>query len=309
MFNSQSGVKLMAVALAAVLWLLAAGGCGSSRVVTKGPGGDENLARLNRAARIAYDNGQLEQAANLYHQALDRAYLSDDRQAIVDANYNLAVCLLGLRSYDRALARVHEAQRELARADRSISGDILLLEATTLFRAAEPDEAWRITDRILSASERPPAAVVNKAHYLRGLISDQRGDTAQLGREFKALEKSAGPDVTADREELAGRLAMAEGHWVAAIEAFDRTAGLRREALDYAEMAQALALAADACHRAGKTAAAATRYFRAGRSAVQQGHHPDAIKWLSSANQMAGEAGDEPLKQEVQSYLNSIPPP
>ena len=109
---------------------------------------------------------------------------------------------------------------------RKISGDILLLEATTLFRAAEPDEAWRITDRILSASERPPAAVVNKAHYLRGLISDRRGDTAQLGREFKALEKSAGPDVTADREELAGRLAMAEGHWVAAIEAFDRTAGL-----------------------------------------------------------------------------------
>jgi len=309
MFNSKSGVKSMAMALAAVLWLLAAQGCGSSRVVPKVPGGDENLARLNRAARIAYDNGQLEQAANLYQRALDRAYLSDDRQAIVDAHYNLAVCLLGLRSYDRALASIHEAQRELTRADQSISGDILLLEATILFRSAEPDEAWRITDRILSASERPPAAVVNKAHYVRGLISDQRGDTAQLGREFNALEKSAGPNVPADREELAGRLAMAEGHWTAAIEAFDRTAGLRRETLDYAEMAQALALAADACHRAGKPAAAATRFFRAGRSAAQQGNHPDAIKWLSSAARIAGQAGDEPLKQEIRSYLKSIQAP
>ena len=309
MFYSKSGVKLTAMALAAVLWLLAGQGCGSSRVVPKGPGGDENLARLNRAARTAYDRGQLGQAANLYQRALDRAYLRDDRQAIVDAHYNLAVCLLGLRSYDRALARIHEAQRELTRADQSISGDILLLEATILFRSAEPDEAWRITDRILSASERPPAAVVNKAHYVRGLISDQRGDTAQLGREFNALEKSAGPNVPADREELAGRLAMAEGHWATAIDAFDRTAGLRRETLDYAEMARALALAADACHRAGKTAAAATRYFRAGRSAVQQGHHPDAIKWLSSAARIAGQAGDEPLKQEIRSYLKSVQAP
>jgi uncharacterized protein HemY len=123
------------------------------------------------------------------------------------------------------------------------------------------------------------------------------------------MEKSAGPNVPADREELAGRLAMAEGHWAAAIEAFDRTAGLRRETLDYAEMAQALALAADACHRAGKPAAAATRYFRAGRSAVQQGNHADAIKWLSSAARIAGQAGDEPLKQEIRSYLESIQAP
>jgi len=307
--NLKFGVKLVAIALVTILWLFAAGGCGSSRGVQKGPGADENLARLNRAARIAYDNGQLEQAANLYRQALDRAYLRDDRQAIVDAHYNLAVCLLGLRSYDQALARVYDAQRELARADQSIPGDILLLEATILFRTAEPDEAWEITDRILSASERSTAAVANKAHYLRGLISDQRGDTAQLGREFNALEKSAGPGVRADREELAGRLAVSEGHWEAAIEAFDRTVRLRREKLDYVEMAQALALAADACRRAGNYSAAATRYFRAGRSAVQQNNNQDALKWLDNAVRMAGQAGDEPLKQEVHAYLKSIQSP
>lgn len=308
-FNFPSGARLRVLASVTILWLLTAIGCGSSPVVPKDPGVDEHLARLNRSARIAYDNGQLEHAANLYHQALDRAYLRDDRQAIVDAQYNLAVCMLGLRSYDKALARVHESQTELARAGQSISGDILLLEAIILFRTGEPDEAWRITDHILSISQRPPAAVINKAHYLRGLISDQRGDTAQLGREMVALGKPDDPGMRADREELSGRLAMAEGHWAAAIEAFDRTARLRREKRDYAEMAQALVLAADACHRSDKPSAAATRYFRAGRSAVQQGHHQDAIKWLSSAKQMAGEAGDEPLKQEVQSYLNRIPRP
>ena len=79
-------------------------------------------------------------------------WLGDDREAIVDALYNLAACMLGLRSYDRALVRVHEAKSELQMDNQSISGDILILEATILFRAGKPDEAWRITDQILSAS-------------------------------------------------------------------------------------------------------------------------------------------------------------
>ena len=63
MFNINSSLKLVIIAMVTLPWLLATGGCGSSRAVHKGPGGDDNLARLNRAARIAYDNGQLEQAA------------------------------------------------------------------------------------------------------------------------------------------------------------------------------------------------------------------------------------------------------
>ncbi len=292
-----------------VVLLITAGGCGSSRVVQEGPGVDENLARLNRSARIAFDNGQLEQAANLYRQALDRAYLRDDRQAVVDAQYNLAVCMLGLRSYDKALERVHQAQNELVRGEQSITADILLLEAAILFRTGKPDKAWQITDQILSASERPPGAVESKTHFLRGLMADQRGDTGQLGREIDALAKSGNPGRQADREELTGRLARAEGNWEAAIKAFDLTVRLRRENLNYGEMAQALALAADACQRAGKPSEAAKRYFWAGRSAVQQGNNQDAIRWLNNAVQLAGQAGDEPLKQEVRSYLKSIPTP
>ncbi len=305
----RTRVKFRVAVSVLILFLLTAGGCGSARVGAKSAGVDENLVRLNRSARIAYDNGQLEQAANLYRQALDRAYLRDDRQAVVDAQYNLAVCMLGLRSYDKALERVHQAQNELVRGEQSITADILLLEAAILFRTGKPDKAWQITDQILSASERPPGAVESKTHFLRGLMADQRGDTGQLSREIEALAKSDNPGRQAEREELTGRLARAEGNWEAAIKAFDLTVRLRRENLNYGEMAQALALAADACQRAGKPSEAAKRYFWAGRSAVQQGNNQDAIKWLNSAVQLAGQAGDETLKQEVRPYLKSIPTP
>ena len=305
----STGFKFRIVVLVLTLILLTVGGCSSSRVVPQSSGVDENSTRLNRSARIAYDMGQLKQAANLYRQALNRAYLRDDRKAVVDAQYNLAVCMLGLRSYDEALVWVHRAQKELVHGQQRVTADILLLEAVVLFRTGKLDEAWQITDQILSMSEISPVTVESKTHFLRGLIADQRGDADQLGREIDALAKYSEPGGRADHKELTGRLAMASGNWEAAIEAFDETVRLRREDRDYGEMAQALALGADACQRADQPSRAATRYFRAGRSAVQQANHQDAIKWLNRAVQLAGQAGDEPLKQEVGDYLKSIRPP
>jgi len=289
-----------------VVLLITAGGCGSSRVVQKGSGVDENLTRLNNSARISYDNGRLEQAANLYRQALNRAYLRDDRMAIVDAQYNLAVCNLGLRSYDKALVWVHQAQNELVRGEESVTTDILLLKATILYRTGKLDDAWQITDQILLPSNQPAEAVESKTHFLRGLIADKRGDTNQLRKEINALNSFSASGLKADLEELNGRLAMAENNWDAAIQAFDSSARRRREKLDYRKMAQALALAAEACDQAGKPSNASKRYFRAGRSAARQGNNQDAIKWLERAEQLAGQAGDEPLKQEARAYLKSL---
>jgi len=302
----SASYKFRVVVLALALIVMTVGGCSSSRRVPQSSNVDENSARLNRSARIAYDHGQLKQAANLYRQALNRAYLRDDRKAVVDSQYNLAVCLLGLRSFDEALVWVHRAQKELVDGQQSITPDILLLEAVILFRTGKPDKAWQITDQILSVPGKSPVTVESKTHFLRGLIADQRGDRDQLGREIDALAKSIDPGGRADHKELTGRLAMAAGNWEAAIEAFDQTVRLRRENHDYGEMAQALALAADACRQAGKPAGAASRYLRAGRSAVQQGNHQDAKKWLNRAVELAGQAGDEPLEQEARSYLKSI---
>ncbi len=297
------------VALVLMVCLLMVEGCGPSRNVSERSQDDETAMRLNRSARIAYDNGQLEQAANLYRQALNRAYLRDDHKAVIDAQYNLAVCMLGLRSYDRALVWVHLAQNELVRSGQRVTTDILLLEAVILLRTDQPDEAWQISDRILTAPEGNPAMVASKTHFLRGLIAEQRGDIDQLDREIEALDESDTSGTRADRLELRGRRAKAAGDWEAATDAFDQTARLRREERDYAEMTHALALAADACQRAGKPSAAATRYLRAGRSAVHQGNHQDAMQWLNRAVELAGQAGDEPLKQEAKNYLESIQSP
>jgi tetratricopeptide (TPR) repeat protein len=204
---------------------------------------------------------------------------------------------------------VRQAKNELVRAEQSVSADILLLEANILFRAGQPVESWEITERLLSKSDKTSTAVKDKTHYLRGLISHQRGDSDQLRREIGALSTATGPGMRADRQELTGRLAMAESRWDAAVKALDETVRLRREKLDYAEMVQALVLAADACQRAGKHSAAATRYFRAGRSAAQQGNSQDAAQWFSSAARMADEAGDEALVQEVGAYLKRIQAP
>ena len=304
-----SGLRLAVAALVLMVCVFIANGCGSSRAVSRPPGDDEVTMRLNRSARIAHNNGQLEQAANLYRQALNRAYLRDDHRAVIDAQYNLAVCMLGLRSYDQALEWVHRAQNELARSGKRISADILLLEAVALFRTGRADEAWQISDRILTAPEKPPAMVEGKTYFLRGLIADQRGDIDQLARQIEALAPLDNFGARADRHELNGRLAMAGGNWAAAIEVFDQTAELRRENRDYTEMSQALALAAEACQRADKPAAAASRYFRAGRSAAQQNYRQDAMQWLKRAVELAGQAGDEALKKEVENYLDSIASP
>ena len=305
----SSSFRIPVVALALMIFLFIAQGCGSSRVAPKPSEYDEAAIRLNQSAQIAYDSGQLELAANLYRQALDRAYLRDDHKAIIDAQYNLAVCMLGLRAYDQALAWVYRAQNELLRSGQSVTADVLLLEAVILFRTGKPDKAWRITDQILSAPGLAPVTVAGKTHFLRGLIADQRGDSDQLGREIEVLARSIDTGGRADHEELTGRLARAAGNWPAAIEAFDETARLRRQDRDYHEMAQALALAADACRQDGHPKRAAVRYLRAGRSAAQQGNDPEAKEWLNRAVELAGQAGDESLEEEARSYLKGLQSP
>jgi len=257
-----------------ILILFGGVGCSSSPTVQNRSGVDEEFERTNRAARMAFDNGKLQQAVDLYNQALERAYVLDDLNAIVDSQYNLAVCLTGLGSYGQALEQVNQSQAELDRTNRSIPADILLLEATIVYRMDELDNAWQLTDMILLDPSRLSEAVQSKTHFLRGLIAGERDDINQLRHEIASLGKPTAVGLRADREELVGRLAMAEGNWNEAIEAFDSTAEFRRDDFDYSEMVNALALAAWACEQAGKLSEASKRYLRAGRSAARQGEQP-----------------------------------
>ena len=305
--------RFHAVYCPAYLWVViifvAIVGCSSPPTNQNRSEVDEEFERINSAARLAFDYGQFQRALDLYNKALDRAYVLDDLNAIVDSKYNLAVCLIGLRLYDQALEQVNQAQAELERSKQSIPADILLLESTILHKIGKLDEAWQLTDLIVQDTGRLSGAVQSKAHFLRGLIASEWNDIHRLRAEIALLGNPSAAGLQADREELMGHLAIAEGNWGEAIDAFDRTAELRRADFDYSEMVSALALAAWSCEQAGQLSGASKRYLRAGRSAAQQGEKQNASNWLTQAETLAAEAGDELTAQQARSYRKWLEAP
>jgi tetratricopeptide (TPR) repeat protein len=295
---------LIGLLMAAVI--LSLGGCGSAPPKQEGPAIDEVLGRFNRAARLAFEKGRLQQAASDYRKALDRAYVRDDTAAILDAQYNLAFCLMNLQSYEEALGVVRNASTEMALVGRGHSVDFLLLEGTILYRSGNSAEAWKITDQILSTPTQASSVIQSKTQFLRGLIASKQGDTGRLHTAIAALGQPEHPQLRADHQELVGQLALAEHNWDAAIEAFDGAAKLRREALDYRAMVRVLALAGKASEEAGREKEASIRYLRAGRSAVLQGLFNDALKWLKRAEQIADTAGEAEIAREARIYLGQI---
>ena len=297
-------VGLIGLILAAVI--LTVSGCGSSPPKQKGPATDADLERFNRAGRLAFDKGRLQQAASFYRKALDRAYVRDDTAAILDAQYNLAICLMNLQAYAEALVVVEHATTEMALAGHGHPADFLLLEATILHSSGDSNEAWKMTDQILSLPTQASSVIKRKTHFLRGLIASKQGDMDQLRAAIAALGQPEHPQLRADRQELVGRLAMAEQNWDDAVEAFDAATKLRREALDYRGMVKVLALAGNAGEQAGRAKEASIRYLRAGRSAVLQGLFDDASKWLSRAEQIADSTGESQVAREARTYLRQL---
>ena len=286
--------------------ILAVSGCGSAPPKQEGPPTDEALDRFNRAARLAFDRGRLKQAANFYREALDRAYVRDDTAAILDAQYNLAFCLINLQSYEEALAVIRNANTEMALADTGHSVDFLLLEATTLYRSGKSAQAWKVTDKILGTPTPNSSVIHSKTQFLRGLIASKQGDMDRLRAAIVALGQPEDPRLRADLQELVGHLAMAEHDWDTAVETFDGAAKLRREVLDYRAMVRVLALAGQASEAAGRAKAASIRYLRAGRSAMLQGLFDDALKWLNRAEQIAGTAGEAQIAGEARIHLEQL---
>ncbi len=302
----RSAYLVWLIGLLTAVAILTVSGCGSSPPTHKGPAIDQDLERFNRAARLAFDKGRLQQAASFYRKALERAYVRDDTAEILDAQYNLAFCLMNLQSYEEALGVVQNAKSEMALAAHGNSLDFLLLEATILHRRGDSDEAWKISDQILATPTQASSIIESKTHFLQGLIASQRGNTEKLRAAIVSLGQPKQPLLRADRQELLGRLAMAEHNWDAAIEAFDVATKLRREALDYRGMVKVLALAGKASAEAGRAKQASIRYLRAGRSALLQGRFADAQKWLNRAAQIANSASEDQILQEARTYLRQL---
>jgi tetratricopeptide (TPR) repeat protein len=286
--------------------ILVIGGCGSSAQVQKGPTIDEDLERFNHAAQQAFDSGRLQQAASFYRKALERAYIRDDLKAALDAQYNMAICLINLQSDAEAFEVIQQAKSEMAMAGESREADFLLLEATVLLLREDLDAAWKITDQILALTPRASSIVQGRTYSLRGLIASQQGNTDRLREAIVSMGQPNSPVLRADRHALLGHLAMAEQHWDAAVNEFVAATDLRREARDYRGMAKALALAARASEKAGHADEASVRYLRAGRSAALQGQYDDAWNWLNQAQQIANSIGEEKIVQEAFIYLREL---
>ena len=285
-----------------LLW----GGCGSSPQVREKPGADRTLERFNKAARQAFDKGQIEQAASLYRKVLERALMRDDSVAVVDAQYNLAVCLMKLNSHTEAMQVVRQAEAELALSDQMKLSELLLLKAMLYYKSAELDEAWQLTTQILSMTPKPSTVILGRTHFLRGLIAVERQDINQLQNEIAAIGNPKNPLLRGDLAELKGHLALIEQDWDAAVNAFDEATIRRREAIDYQAMRKDLALAAEASERAGDIKGASQRYLRAGRSAAMQGDDDAARLWLMRAEQLAAEIGEDQIAHEARLFLKQF---
>jgi tetratricopeptide (TPR) repeat protein len=299
-------IRIRLVGLILVTGVLLWGGCGSSPQVREKPGADSNLERFNKAARQAFDKGQIEQAASLYRKVLERALVRDDSVAIFDAQYNLAVCLMKLNSHAEAMQVVRQAEAELALSDQKKLPELLLLKAMLYYKSAELDEAWQVTEQILSMTPKPSTVILGRTHFLRGLIASEREDINQLRDEVAALGNAKNPLLRGDLAELKGHLALAERDWVAAVKAFDEAAVRRRKAIDYQAMRKNLALAAEASERAGEIRGASQRYLRAGRSAAVQGDNDTARLWLLRAEQLAAEVGEDQIAHEARLLLKQF---
>jgi tetratricopeptide (TPR) repeat protein len=286
-----------------ILLVVAMSACGSRQVPQATAPVDEGFELTSRAAGTAFGKRDYARAADLYRQALKHAYARDDREAIVDTQYNLAVALLRLGSVEEAQAVVNDAKAELSRAGQAAPAHLLLLEATVLYRIGQTAAAWDISEQLLAGTAEAASGVVAKTQFLRGLMAAERGDKVRLREAVAAVEQADHPELRADHAELRAYLAMTEHNWEVAAQAFDAAAGLRRESLDYAGMIRALAMAGEASERGERQRVAAVFYLRAGRSASQLGRTPEAAHWLMRAQLLASQTGDARTLQEALASL------
>jgi tetratricopeptide (TPR) repeat protein len=289
-----------------VVVVMSISGCGATPKKKIETPIDQELETANRMARFAFDKGDVQQAAAAYRRALAQAYVRNDSQAILNARYNLAVCMMTLEHYSEALNLVDQALEALAASNEKIPADLLLLQATIFYRLDRMPDAWQVTQKILERSASLSSSTKARTHFLRGLIASHNEDPVGIRQSIDNMGQSESQTVASDQAELQGRLAMLEEKWNQAVVDLDQSIRLRRESRDYRRMAIALALSADACQAAGRTEAAASRFLQAGRSAALRDDRSRARQWLTQAALLFEQIGNQALRAEAQLLLSGL---
>lgn len=293
----------LAALLALACVLLA--GCGGRPPAPPVPAVEAEQARAMEAGLRAFADGRLAQAEQRFRHALELAYRRDDTAGVVDARYNLAATLVERGAAQEAVVLLAAAQAELARTGREPGRDLLLLAATAHYRAGESVAAEAAARRVIAGGQD---ALVPRAWYLLGRLAADAGDAEALATAIAAIGPTADPRLGADRLELEGRQAAAQGAVPAALERLGAAARLRARGGEFRASARALAAAADAAARGGLDTEAARHYLRAGRSAAASGAIVEAREWLTRAEALGRRGGDAATADEATTILGGLEP-
>lgn len=296
-------LKLFILALTGVV-VITAVGCGRSRARPEKPDKNAAFAANQRAAKTAFESGGYRQAADMYRSALRKALITGDTALIADIRYNLAVSLLQLYEYDTALGLIVQARQELEQDGMKVPPDLPMLEAVLLYRIGRIEDARDAALRIVRLRPPPSLVVRMKTIFLLGLIAGDQKDPGQLSQSIASLRQAPPGMFTADIYELQGRLSFMKKEWRQAAAHFENAARIRRENAGLYRMQIALALAAEAYGREGRTDLSALRYLQAGRGAALAGDRNNARIWLTKSAHLFDHTGDDVHAAEARFYLS-----
>jgi tetratricopeptide (TPR) repeat protein len=288
--------------------------CFCSSCVSLGPGrvaerGDPDLLELSEAAHLAYDHGDLPRALALYGQALDRARLTNEPQAIVDAACSLAICHIAQKRYRTADVLLREAAYDAERGHLD-AAEIMLLRAKVAYLEGDFSRCVTLADKV--SGPETDELVRLGALILRGQALCGIPDLAAAKAQWRSIEKlsearaGAAPSIRADTLKLRGTIAGMEHQPGQAASLFDQEAALLRISRRYTDIGPALARAAECYEAAGRPDLAADRFYLAARNTAAQGDAGAARRLLASSVSASERTGDEAARLRATGLLEEI---
>ncbi len=307
-FPSPSSLRPALAALATAL-AIGLAGCASAPPAVRT---DPQVAAAARRGRQAFEAGRFEAAADHYQAALRQARLLDRRSEIGDSAVGLAASLAAVGRHEPARAALREALAEFE-PDTPEQADALLMMARIAEQAGDTDEAMAWLDKVLALGlqRKDRARARSLAHLRRGALLCETGRIEPARAALDAARRAARrfdppPLFRAEERMLDGALLLRERQPRRAAEQFDAAADLYRRTGRPAELARALARAAESLSAAREPAAAAERHLRAARSLFAQNRHADALRQTDAGFAAARAANSPELENRLRDLLAEI---
>ncbi len=250
-------------------------GCGGKPLPPPSPSLDDEYDLANTTAEFHVERGEMNEAAQSFARALDRARILDNPQAISATAFNLAICDAELADYVDATALLHEAHRETVRVGGN-TADIDLAQARVTLASGDLQTAKQQAQELLARSN-PPVSVDQRLSALLVVGSVDR-KTENLAAALSDLEQANAAAQNADDKSalaalsgLNAKVRLWQQQYLEAAQDFDQQAQICQSIRQFRQMDQALADAGRAYIAAGKLDEAADRLYRSARAAFAHG--------------------------------------